>query len=295
MSASLTDLMDRPIAFQRAFVRIGAGITGALMLSQAIYWSRRTTADGGWFYKSQVEWEEETGLTRYEQEGARKALAKLGILEETRSGVPARLYYRVNPKALRAILIGENPQTGQLVNPSQDWGNSPNKKGENSQTLTETTTETTAETTAESLPGTSGEVRPAASKRAAAKGPKDPNAITHDLWHAYSEAYRQRYNADPVWNRPVAGMAAQIVARLGQEEAPAVAAFFVTINDRFYIHRMHPLNLLLQNAEAVRTQWATGQQMTATKANQVDQTQSNASAADSIKQALANRRHAHAQ
>ncbi|MGL1664079.1 hypothetical protein ACSTJP_00070, partial [Vibrio parahaemolyticus] len=71
-----------------------------LMLSQALYWSKRTNDPDGWFYKSQVEWEEETGMTRYEQEGARKALIKLGVLEELKRGVPCRLHYRVNMKAL---------------------------------------------------------------------------------------------------------------------------------------------------------------------------------------------------
>ncbi|WJY13636.1 hypothetical protein PCO82_13785 [Pectobacteriaceae bacterium CE90] len=74
-------VLDRPIAFQRSFVRMGAGITGALLLSQLIYWTNRTNADG-WIYKTQEEWEEETGLTRYEQESARKKLRGLGVLVE---------------------------------------------------------------------------------------------------------------------------------------------------------------------------------------------------------------------
>lgn len=292
MSAILTELLDRPIAFQRAFVRLGAGITGALMLSQAIYWSRRTDDSEGWFYKSQSEWEEETGLTRYEQEGARKALCKIGVLEESRSGVPARLYYRINPRKLRAILIGENPQTGSLVDPSQDWGNSPNKKGGNQQSFkgTETTTETTAEITAEKLPsafGTAGAT--------ATSGPKDPNAKTYALWQSYSEAYRLRYGTDPTWNRPMAGMAAQIVERLGQAEAPEVAAFYVSVNNRFYIERMHPLNLLLRDCETVRTQWVTGHAMTETRARQLDQSQSNYSAVDEAKALVRQRRAANAQ
>lgn len=292
MSASLSDLLDRPIAFHRPFVRIGAGITGAVMLSQAVYWSRRTSDADGWFYKSQIEWEEETGLTRYEQEGARKALGRIGVLEEQRAGVPARLYYRVNAKALRAILIGEIPQTGVLVDPKPDWGNSPNKKGENPQSLTETTTETTTEITSETLPAASGEARQPAP---ASDGPKDPNAQTYALWQAYSAAYRERYGVPPTWNRPVAGMAAQIVARLGQEEAPAVAGFFVSVNDRYYVNRMHPLNLLLRDCESVRTQWATGRAMTETRARQADRTAANFSAADEAKAMLRQRRNSHAQ
>lgn len=289
MSVSLTDLLDRPIAFQRPLVRIGAGVTGALMLSQAIYWSRRTDDADGWFYKSQSEWEDETGLTRYEQEGARKALVKTGVLEEMRAGVPARLFYRVNAKVLRAILIGEIPQTGSLEGPSLDWGNSPNKKGGNPQSLkgTETTTEITAETTTEKLPAASGEAR----RPTGPAGPKDPNAQTYALWQAYSAAYEKRYGVAPIWNRPVAGMAAQVVGRLGQAEAPAIAEFFVGINDRYYVQRMHPLNMLLRDCEAIRTQWATGMAMTETRARQTDRSAANFNAADEAMEILRSRGH----
>lgn len=69
--SNFLQLVDRPIAFQRSFVRLGVGITGALLLSQIVYWQNRM--EGNWFYKTQTDLEEETGLTRYEQEGARKS------------------------------------------------------------------------------------------------------------------------------------------------------------------------------------------------------------------------------
>lgn len=97
---NLLSLFDRPIAFHRPLVTITGSITAALMLSQAIYWSRRTTDDDGWFYKTLAEWEEETGMTRREQETARAKLRELGFIEEERRGMPARLYYRVNEGAI---------------------------------------------------------------------------------------------------------------------------------------------------------------------------------------------------
>lgn len=36
----MLDYLDRPTAFHRAFVQLGIGITGALLLSQALYWSK---------------------------------------------------------------------------------------------------------------------------------------------------------------------------------------------------------------------------------------------------------------
>ncbi|MGK0524551.1 MAG: hypothetical protein ACI92N_002190 [Pseudomonadales bacterium] len=103
---SAIDLFDRPIAFQRAFVDLGVGITGALMLSQCVYWAKRSQDKSGWFYKSQQDWEEETGLNRREQERARKALRTIGVVEERRRGVPARMYFRVNEETLNDALLG---------------------------------------------------------------------------------------------------------------------------------------------------------------------------------------------
>ena len=88
----LDDILDRPISFNPAFKKITGSTVAALMLSQAWYWSKRTSDESGWFYKTIAEWEEETGLTRTEQETARKHLKN--ILEVELRGVPATLYYR---------------------------------------------------------------------------------------------------------------------------------------------------------------------------------------------------------
>lgn len=124
-------LVDRPIAFQRSFVRLGAGITGALLLSQIVYWQNRM--EGQWFYKTQLDLEEETGLTRYEQEGARKKLVSCGVLEESKRGIPAKLYFRVNAERLEEILMSENQQAGIGKTNNQGCGISPNSDAENQQ------------------------------------------------------------------------------------------------------------------------------------------------------------------
>ncbi|EPL9640657.1 hypothetical protein MMF17_000557 [Enterobacter hormaechei] len=115
-------LVDRPIAFQRSFVRLGVGITGALLLSQIVYWQNRM--EGQWFYKTQADLEEETGLTRYEQEGARKKLVSCGVLEEAKRGIPAKLYFRVNQERLEELLVGENQHAGVGKTNNQGCGNS---------------------------------------------------------------------------------------------------------------------------------------------------------------------------
>lgn len=131
---TLIDLLDRPIAFHPPLVDLGIGITGALMLGQALYWSRRTNDPDGWFYKTAIEWEDETRLTRFEQEGARRRLREAGFIEEEKRGVPCKLHYRVNLPKLEAALISSLRKTSKL-----DCGKPAGCDAENQQTNTETT------------------------------------------------------------------------------------------------------------------------------------------------------------
>jgi hypothetical protein len=97
----LLDVFDAPVSFHRCLVPVTGGITSALLLSQAIWTSQwLEPAANGWFLRSQDEWTQETGLSRWEQESARRALRRSGLLEERRIGMPARLWFRVRPDAV---------------------------------------------------------------------------------------------------------------------------------------------------------------------------------------------------
>lgn len=65
-------------------------------------------------------------------------------------------------------------------------------------------------------------------------------------------------------------MLSRLVDKLGTEEAPPVAAFYVTHNHSFYVAKRHPVNLLLQDAEGLRTQWATGVRATTSEARNME-------------------------
>lgn len=116
----------------------------------------------------------------------------------------------------------------------------------------------------------SGELASPRTPRVSA-GP-DGAAPTAAVWAAYSEAYDARYGQQPVRNASVNGILAQLVARLGAE-APDVARFYVGHNKSFYVSCNHAVNALLKDAEGLRTQWATGRQVTHTQAHQADRTQ----------------------
>ena len=97
----LLEIFDFPVSFHRCLVPVTGGVTAALMLSQAIWTTQAIErTDRGWFSKSRDQWTEETGLSRWEQETARRALRGAGFLEERRLGMPAKLWFRVRPEAV---------------------------------------------------------------------------------------------------------------------------------------------------------------------------------------------------
>jgi hypothetical protein len=145
MSALQTILQDRPIAYHPILAKAFGGVTSGVFLSQLCYWSSRGADDDGWIWKTQEEWEEETGLTRREQDTARRKLEEAEVLKVERRGLPARLYYRLEWAVLEAVLGGQQDaqkrQTGLAESAKQDA----QKRltiNRNSETTTETTTET---------------------------------------------------------------------------------------------------------------------------------------------------------
>lgn len=161
--ALLHSLLDRPIAFHRVFVTISGSVLAGLMLSQAYYWTPRGESGDGWFYKKQSEWTDETGLSRWEQETARKKLLQVkspsgeSVWQEERRGVPAKLFYRINIPALFECIFGQDidaaiknvglPHSEMLDHRNLASGNATDKSEEKPQSFyTETSSKTTTKT-----------------------------------------------------------------------------------------------------------------------------------------------------
>lgn len=96
---------------------------------------------------------------------------------------------------------------------------------------------------------------------------KVPSAET---WESYAFAYQVRYGTQPVRNAKVNGQLSQLVRRLGSEEAPRVAAFYLTHNKALYVSARHATDLLLRDAEGLRTEWATGVKATTGEAKNAE-------------------------
>ena len=128
------------------------------------------------------------------------------------------------------------------------------------------------QTQAEILPAEP--VRPARPSENPAE-PEDASATNRAVWAAYRQAYLDRYGVEPLRNAKVNGQIAQFVRTVGAEDAPKLAAFYPWHNGGFFVQRRHDFGLLLQSAQQIRTDWLRGEQMTAARARQTENTQSN--------------------
>ncbi|WP_010323649.1 DnaT-like ssDNA-binding domain-containing protein [Marinobacterium stanieri] len=105
--AAYAELLRRPVAYHPVFRKVTGSTVAAVMVSQMYYWSsegRISAERDGWFHKTISEWEAEIGLSRSEQERARRDLVKAGVLEEARKGSPARMWFRLRVEALLALV-----------------------------------------------------------------------------------------------------------------------------------------------------------------------------------------------
>lgn len=79
-----------------------------------------------------------------------------------------------------------------------------------------------------------------------------------ETWRSYATAYLARYGTAPVRNSKVNAAVKAFVQRVGTEEAPQIAAFYVEHDEPFYVRKCHDTGQLLADAEKLRTEWKTG-------------------------------------
>lgn len=80
-------------------------------------------------------------------------------------------------------------------------------------------------------------------------------AACRATWKSYSEAYEKRYGCAPLRNAELNAAIKSFCKKLPYHEAPQVAAFYVSLNDKFYVSQYHPAPLMSKNAAKLRTQW----------------------------------------
>jgi hypothetical protein len=98
-------MKSRPVSYRADFARIAGSVTAGVMLSQAIFWTGKSTVHGpDEFEKKGSEWEDETALSEKQQQTARHILEKAGLMTARRGGMHGTMIYKVNEDAIYEAL-----------------------------------------------------------------------------------------------------------------------------------------------------------------------------------------------
>jgi hypothetical protein len=116
-------LPNRVVGYSPDLARLVGGATIGLFLSQLLFLSDKGANPEGWVYKSEGEMGKETGLTKREQQTARRKLLSLGVIAITRGGWKNTYHFKVMWERLYQVIAGslqtQNVPT-QKVQPLQN-------------------------------------------------------------------------------------------------------------------------------------------------------------------------------
>jgi hypothetical protein len=121
-------LPNRTVGYSPDLARAVGGATIGLFLNQLLFLSDKGHNPEGWVYKSEQEMGRETGLTKREQQTARRKLLSLGVIAIMRGGWKNTYHFKVIWEKLYQVIAVRQPadQRPQTV---------PTEKDERAQTV----------------------------------------------------------------------------------------------------------------------------------------------------------------
>jgi hypothetical protein len=111
-------LPNRTVGYSPDLARAVGGATIGLFLSQLLFLSDKGANTDGWVYKSEAEMARETGLTKREQQTARRKLLALGVIQIERRGFKFTYHFKVIWDRLYQVI--EKFQREQTVSTEQN-------------------------------------------------------------------------------------------------------------------------------------------------------------------------------
>ena len=99
-------LPNRVVGYSPDLARAVGGATIGLFLSQLLFLSDKGHNPEGWVYKSEAEMGKETGLTKREQQTARRKLLSLGVIAIMRGGWKNTYHFKVIWEKLYQVIAG---------------------------------------------------------------------------------------------------------------------------------------------------------------------------------------------
>jgi hypothetical protein len=106
-------LPNRTVGYSPDLARAVGGATIGLFLSQLLFLSDKGHDPNGWVYKSEQEMGRETGLSKREQQTARRKLFSLGVIAIERRGFKFTYHFKIIWERLYQVI--EQFQRGQNV------------------------------------------------------------------------------------------------------------------------------------------------------------------------------------
>jgi hypothetical protein len=104
-------LPNRVVGYSPDLARAVGGATTGLFLSQLLFLSDKGANPDGWVYKSEGDLGKETGLTKREQQTARRKLLALGVIAIMRGGWKNTYHFKVLWERLYQVIAGfQRPQ-----------------------------------------------------------------------------------------------------------------------------------------------------------------------------------------
>jgi hypothetical protein len=104
-------LPNRIVGYSPDLARMVGGATTGLFLSQLLFLSDKGVNPEGWVYKSEAEMGNETGLSKREQQTARRKLLSLGVIAIMRGGFRNTYHFKVIWEKLYQVIAGfQQPQ-----------------------------------------------------------------------------------------------------------------------------------------------------------------------------------------
>jgi hypothetical protein len=111
-------LPHRVVGYSPDLARMVGGATIGLYLNQLLFLSDKGANIEGWVYKSEAEMGKETGLTKREQQTARRKLLSLGVIAIMRGGWKNTYHFKVLWDRLYQLIAGS--QQTQNVSAEKD-------------------------------------------------------------------------------------------------------------------------------------------------------------------------------
>lgn len=103
---------DKPTLYHPGLAIITDSVPAGLVLNKLLYWHGKGKLSGGWIFKTMKELQSETGLSRYQQDGAIRKLKRMGVLSVKLKGTPAKRHFLLDipelEKQLPSLLENHN-------------------------------------------------------------------------------------------------------------------------------------------------------------------------------------------